>query len=130
MNDGIFPRSWNEGYTAPIFKVGETADPGNYRGITINNCLGKLFTLVLNGRFRTFLESEDVISPFQIGFRKGYRTADHIFLLKAILNRFFKDNKYVNAYFVDFRKACDSVWRNNLLKVLIWSMNRLDTCLH
>ena len=105
LNDGIFPRKWNGGYVMPMFKAGETADPGNYRGITINSCLGKLFTLVLNGRFTTFLESEDVISPSQIGFRKGYRTADHIFILKAILNRFFKDNKYVYACFVDFRKA-------------------------
>ena len=105
LNDGIFPRKWNGGYVMPMFKAGETADPGNYRGITINSCLGKLFTLVLNGRFTTFLESEDVISPSQIGFRKGYRTADHIFILKAILNRFFKDNNYVYACFVDFRKA-------------------------
>ena len=29
LNDGIFPRKWNDGYTTPIFKAGETADPGN-----------------------------------------------------------------------------------------------------
>ena len=27
LNDGIFPRKWNEGYITPIFKAGETADP-------------------------------------------------------------------------------------------------------
>ena len=58
---------------------------------------------MLNGRFTTLLESEDVISPSQIGFRKDYRTADHIFILKAILNRFLKDNKYVYTCFVDYR---------------------------
>ena len=28
LNDGIFPRKCNDGYTTPIFKAGETADPG------------------------------------------------------------------------------------------------------
>ena len=27
LDDGIFPRKWNEGYITPIFKAGETADP-------------------------------------------------------------------------------------------------------
>ena len=52
-----------------------------YRGIAITSCVGKLFTLIINKRFTEFIESNNLIKPNQIGFRQGYRTADHVFVL-------------------------------------------------
>ena len=45
-----FPDSWREGIIIPIHKQGNSADPNNYRGITLNSCLGKLFSHVINER--------------------------------------------------------------------------------
>ena len=109
---GYFPQCWNDGYISPIYKSGETTDPNNYRGITINSCLGKFFTLLLNSRSTNFLDSNNIIKPNQIGFRKSFRTADRIFVLKTILDSYFKDKKKLYVCFVDFKKASDSVWRN------------------
>lgn len=119
LQSGVFPQCWNDGYISPIFKSGSSADPNNYRGISINSCLGKFFTLILNSRLTLFLEENDVIKPNQIGFRKNFRTADHIFVVKTITDLYFKQGKKVYACFVDFRKAYDSVWRNGLLYKLI-----------
>ena len=55
----------------------------------------------------------------QIGFRKGYRTADHVFVPNTIINSYFKKGKNVYACFVDFSKAFDTVWRKGLLYKLI-----------
>ena len=66
-----------------------------------------------------FIESNNLIKPHQIGFRQGYRTADHVFVLETILNSYFKEGKRVYACFVDFSKAYDTVWRNGLLYKLI-----------
>ena len=65
----------------PIYKSGESDNPDNYRGITINSCLSKLFDLLLANRLTSFVNKKGI---HQIGFRKGFRTADHVFKIKAI----------------------------------------------
>ena len=43
-----FPLSWKVNYIIPVFKSDDSFDPNNYMEISVNNCLGKLFTLVIN----------------------------------------------------------------------------------
>ena len=54
----------------------------------------------------------------QGGFRKGYRTTDHNFVLQGIIRKYIKDGKRLYACFVDLEKAFDSVWREGLFKKL------------
>ena len=115
-----FPSSWKVNYIIPIFKSDDSFDPNNYRGISVSSCLGKLFTLVTNARrLIKFLDIANTLSSFQIGFRRGYRTSDHVFVLNTIINGYFSKGKKVYACFVDFSKAYDSVWRKGLLYKLI-----------
>ena len=114
-----FPKLWKVGYIIPIFKSDNSFDPSNYRGITVSSWLEKLFTLVINERLIEFLDVRNILSHYQIGFRRGYRTADHVFILNTVLNGYFSKGKKVYACFVDFSKAYDSVWRNGLLYKLI-----------
>ena len=114
-----FPKLWKVGYIIPIFKSDDSFDPSNYRGIIISSCLGNLFTLVINERLIEFLDVRNILSHYQTGFRRAYRTADHVFILDTILNSYFSKGKKVYACFVDFSKAYDSVWRNGLLYKLI-----------
>ena len=119
LESGYFPQCWSDGYITSIHKSGERSDPNNYRGISINSCLGKFFTLLLNSRLTNYLESNKIIKANQIGFRKKYRTADHIFVLKTILDSLFKNNKSLDVCFVDFKKAYDSIWRKGFFYKLI-----------
>ena len=86
-----------------IYKSDGCDNPSNYRGITITSCVGKLFTSVINQRIIKFVEKQRIVSHHQIGFKKSYRTADHIFVVKTLIN------KYLHECFVDFKKAYDSV---------------------
>ena len=53
----------------------------------------------------------------QAGFRKGYRTTDHIFTLSSIITHFINAQKTeIFACFVDFKKAFDKVSHS-----LLWS---------
>ena len=67
----------------PIHKSGEMDDPDNYRGISLNSCLSKLFTILLNVMLTEFCNKAELIHDNQIGFRKGYRTSDHVLTLKT-----------------------------------------------
>ena len=40
--EGI-PTQWRQGLIVSLYKKGDVEDPGNYRGITLLNVVGKLF---------------------------------------------------------------------------------------
>ena len=92
LNSGIFPQLWSVGYISTVFKAGDVGDPNNYRGITVCSCLGKFFTLIINDRLTKYLDEHNIIQNNEIGFRKGYRTSDHVFVLKS-KNRLSKRKK-------------------------------------
>ena len=91
----------------------------NYKGITILSCFGKLFTAVLNNRFNVYLENMDVLCEEQAGFRKGYSTTDHIFILKCLVDLYLHRYKHLHCAFIDYRKAFDSVNRTALWQNLL-----------
>ena len=103
-----------------LFKDGDPDDPLNYRGISLLNCVGKLFTSVLNRRLYLFFEETEQISPFQGGFRKHRSCNDQSFIFLCALQKALHTNSNGKAFvcFVDFRKACDSVTHNLLWKKL------------
>ena len=114
-----FPKLWSFGLIVPIHKSGELNDPNNFRGITLNSCMSKLFTCVLNERLSLLCEDKGLIDYNQIGFRKGFRTSDHVFTLKTLIDKTLASKKKLYACFVDFKKAYDTVWRNGLFLKLL-----------
>ena len=114
-----FPIIWSTGMIVPIHKSGELDDPDNFRGITLNSCVSKLFTYILNVRLTFLCEDKGLIDYNQIGFRKGFRTADHVFTLKTLVDKTFVTKKKLYTCFVDFKKAYDTVWRNGLFFKLL-----------
>jgi len=125
LNTGHLPKSWLEGYIIPIYKhKGTPSQPENYRPITILSCIGKLFTSILNTRINNFLEEFELLNENQAGFRKGYSTVDHIFLLHSLVEIMKQSKKKLYCAFIDFAMAFDSVWRVGLWqKLLTTSIN-------
>ena len=108
----IIPDTWLNGVILPIYiNKGDPSLPENYRPITILSCLGKLFTSVINNRLTKFVESNNLLSENQAGFRKGYSVTDHLFTLHSVIDylRYRKKKQ-----FIDFSKAFDQVWRSGL----------------
>ena len=58
-----------EGILTPIFKKGDTSDPGNYRGITVTPVLLKILEHILNARHNEIFISTQ--SRLQRGFTEG-----------------------------------------------------------
>ena len=114
-----YPKEWKLGIIVNLYKAGNTSHTDNYRGLTINSCLAKVFNMILNNRLVKFLDEKNIISDFQIGFRKKARTSDHLFVINTIFRKFTSMKKDVYLCFVDFRKAYDSVWREALLLKLL-----------
>ena len=66
----------------------------------------------------------------QIGFRKKFRTADHLLVLKTLVDYYKSKRKPIFPCFIDVRKAYDSVWREGLfLKLILNGCSRKFICL-
>ena len=57
------------------------------------SCLAKLFHSLLINRPVNYLKKHSVLSEFQIGFMKGSRTTDHIFMLPVLIDSYVKSCK-------------------------------------
>ena len=112
------PQTWCGGLITPIYKSGGRSDQSNYRGICVSSCLGKLFCSILNQELLEYVTTNNILHKSQIGFLPNNRTADHVFTLRTLVDKYVHDhNGKIYACFVDFRKAFDSVWHNGRKKV-------------
>ena len=88
----------------------------------MNSNLGKVLCSIINTRFIDFLNKHNVLSKSQIGFLPKHRTADHIYTLHTLIDKYVNQNKTnIFACFIDFQKAFDSIWHTGLLYKLLES---------
>lgn len=116
---GHFPPSWKEAEIIPIPKPNrDSSDPNNYRPIALTSCLCKTMERMVNDRLVWYLESENLISKFQCGFRKNHSTLDHLVRFETTLREAFARKKQVLAVFFDLEKAYDTTWKHGILSDL------------
>lgn len=123
LKSECYPEQWTKGYIVPLYKTSDKNDPSNYRGITISSCLGKLFSILINNRLKKFLDDNNIISKYQIGFCANKRTSDHIFVLKCLIEEAKSKKSRIYSCFIDLRKAFDTVWIEGLLYKLVCKYN-------
>ena len=81
FTSGEYPKAWTEAIILPLYKKGSIHDPDNYRGTSLLNVCGKLYSHINNTRLSIWAEDHDVLGDIQAGFRKDHSTNDHIFTL-------------------------------------------------
>ena len=118
FRSGRVPAEWLLGAITAIHKKDDPTDPNNYRGITVGHVLGKLYALMLNCRLTEWTEAQGVRAVGQAGFRKGFRTTDNCFVLRAVVERARANGTKLYICAVDLEKAFDSVDRPLLWEAL------------
>ena len=114
LDSGKYPSSWRKSFIILIHKSGDKLNMNNYIGISLQNCIAKLFSAALNSRLIEFYEDKFAIEQF--GFRVNHRTTDSIFILKSLITKYLtKKKSKIYACFVDLRRAFDTVWHEGLL---------------
>ena len=112
MSTGIFPSEWAKGIIVPLHKKGNVNSVDNYRGISQMDTFGKILTSVLNNRLQRFAKLFEKIPESQAGFRQAYCTADNIFTLHCLVQKYLsKGRGRFYCIFVDFKKAFESINR-------------------
>ena len=113
---GVFPSTWKHAWITPILKSGKPEDPSNYRPIALLPILSKILEKIVATQLMSYLESNNLLSSTQHGFRAGLSTTT---ALTKISNRIYEniDNKKVSLLTLcDLSKAFDSVCHKILIR--------------
>ena len=110
--------SWKHALVQPVPKKGDRSNPSNYRPITLTSAITKVFESLLNSHFIKHLESNNLFSDHQYGFRKARSTGDLLSYLTHSWSsslRNFRESFFVT---LDISKAFDKAWYKALLAKL------------
>jgi len=118
-----YPDAWSTAVVTAVYKKGDHTNLDNYRAIAVGLVLSKLFAIILNTRLDGFVENRGFRAHGQAGFRHNRCTADHVFVLRHLIDKYRASYKVpcgskLFTCFVDFRKAYDSIHRDLLMQRL------------
>jgi hypothetical protein len=113
---GNFSSGWKTSMLHMIYKgKGDKRDVANYRGISLLSTLSKENAGVLARRLNDWIERRGAISECQMGFRKGRRAVDNIFILRTIIDKYLSRKRgKVYWMFADLQKGFDAIVREAL----------------
>lgn len=118
LSTGTFPDSWKMAVVCPVYKGGLRQSIDNYRPISLLGVFSKILEKLVNNRLIKFVESCQLISPRQFGFRRGKSTEDAVSLLTSIIASQLDKKQCSVGIFLDLAKAFDTVSAPILLKKL------------
>jgi hypothetical protein len=80
--------------------------------------LAKTTEKMVSVRLNWYLETQNLLSPAQAGFRRYCSTNQQIVLCNQEIKDSLDRKEILLAVFVDFKSAYDSVWRAKLMDKL------------
>ena len=114
-----FPDSWHSATIIPIPKQGKDhSNPSNYRPIALTSCLCKVMEKMVYKRLSWYLETNNLLSNLQSGFRKNRSTTDQLIRLETFIKNALSKKEHVTVIFFDLEKAFDVTWKYGILKDL------------
>ena len=116
--ESVYPSILKVARITPIFKKGKRSLVGNYRPVSVLPVLNKIFEKLIFKRLDSFIESNNVLSDSQHGFRAGRSTdTASLELVRCILPA-FSSGSYALCVFLDQSRAFDLVEHSLLIKKL------------
>jgi ribonuclease HI/endonuclease/exonuclease/phosphatase family metal-dependent hydrolase len=121
----LYNQIWASGRLPTDFKHSEIiafpkpdkdhTNPACYRPISLTSALCKINEKMIVNRLSWYVETNNLLSNNQAGFRRGRCTTDHILRLQDAILKNIKTRGFVLGVFIDFEKAFDLVWKTGLL---------------
>ena len=118
MKVGKIPSDWKSAEVRPIFKKGSKSSPDNYRPVSLTSVVCKVFEKIIRDALCCHMKENNILSPDQFGFCQGRSCVTQ--LLVTINDWMFSLDNHVpvDAAYLDFSKAFDSVPHKRLLHKL------------
>ena len=118
LTESVFPTSEKCAKITPAYKSGKRSTMDNYRPISVLPDLSKVLRKVVHKQIYEFLETNNLLSPNQFGFRRSRSTQHAVTYFSVCVRKHMDNGEYTGAVFVDLRKAFDTVDHGRLLSKL------------
>ena len=138
LDEGVLPLVWVSANITPVYKKGDKHLFVNYRPISLTCILCKVLEKLIHRKLYNLLESHNVLSDVQFGFRSKRSTVSLLLLAVHDWAKSLNDHLSTHCVFIDFAKAFDSVPHARLLaklqafgvqgSILQWFCSFLTTC--
>lgn len=116
IQSGTYPSIWKHAIVKPIPKP--MSDPfliSGFRPISLINCSAKLLDKIIASRLNYWYFKDNLISPFQFGFRKGLSTVDALSCLQTDLVNNLNKKQHIDCIALDIEKAFDKCWPETII---------------
>ena len=113
----IYPDMCKPADVTPIIKKGDKQLIKNYRPISLLPICGKIFEKIIFNNLYSYLNTNNLITKNQSGFRPGDSTTNQLLYLVSKIHEAFENPKSleVRAVCLDISKAFDKVWHDGLI---------------
>jgi len=107
-------KMFGEGVIVPLLKDknGDLSSSENYRGITINSIIAKIFEACILHKFDKYFYSHDL----QFGFKSNFGCSAALFGVQQVAKYFSTRGSYVHIACLDASKAFDRVSHSRLIR--------------
>ena len=103
------PDEWRKTVSILLYKnKGSREDVGNYRPIALIQVVRKIYSSIVHRRLEQFLETNDVLSSAQMGFRRDRGTAHKLVGVYAAVAIAKERKKPLHMICIDFKQAFPS----------------------
>ena len=115
IQDGTLPDDWKKAFVSPIFKKGARNLAVNYRPISLTSILCKVLENILRQKIMEHLLLNNLLSKKQHGFITGRSTVTQLLTYMDECIQHIVNGDVVDAVYLDFWKAFDTVPHRRLL---------------
>ena len=118
LESSILPRDWLMATVVPIHKKGPRQQPANYRPISLTSIPCKILESVIRDELMEHLSTNNHLSQHQHGFRPRRSCSSQLLEALNEWSLMLERGDSVDAVYLDFQKAFDSVPHMRLITKL------------
>ena len=115
LTESALPVDWKLANVVPIFKKGNKNEASNYRPVSLTFVICKILESIIKDPVVEHLEQQGFYMGCEHGFVKGHSTLTNLLETFESCTRILEEGFGVDAIYLDYRKAFDTVPHLKLL---------------